>query len=160
MRGADEMEIVLARGDDFDTVSSITQKTIRQIYPMYYPAGAVDFFSKHHSEDHIRQDISEGKVYILNADDAAVGTVTVSEDSINRLFVLPEYQHKGYGKALLDFAEEKVLESYDHVQLDASFPAKRIYKMRGYKETEYNMIETENGDYLCYDVMSLEESNG
>ena len=157
MRGADEMEIVLARGDDFDTVSSITQKTIRQIYPMYYPAGAVDFFSKHHSEDHIRQDISEGKVYILNADDAAVGTVTVSEDSINRLFVLPEYQHKGYGKALLDFAEEKVLESYDHVQLDASFPAKRIYKMRGYKETEYNMIENENGDYLCYDVMSLEK---
>ena len=42
---------------------------------------------------------------------------------------------------------------------DASFPAKRIYKLRGYKEIGYNMIETENGDYLCYDVMRLEKAD-
>lgn len=151
------MEIILASEGDFDAVRNITQTTIRQVYPMFYPAGAVDLFSKYHSDEHIREDISEGKVYILNDGGSSVGTVTVSEDSIHRLFVLPESQHKGYGKALLDFAEEKVLESYDHVQLDASFPAKRIYKMRGYKETEYNMIKAENGDYLCYDVMRLEK---
>jgi hypothetical protein len=48
------------------------------------------------------------------------------------------------------------IESYlksDHVVLDASFPAKKIYIKRGYEPTEYNMIETENGDYLCFDVM-------
>lgn len=39
------------------------------------------------------------------------------------------------------------------VVLDASFPAKKIYIKRGYEPTEYNMIETENGDYLCFDVM-------
>ena len=58
--------------------------------------------------------------------------------------------------ALLDFAEEKILEKFDHVQIDASFPAKRIYRKRGYKETEYNTVKTDNGDYLCYDVMRLE----
>ena len=151
------MEIVLAHEDDFDTVRMITQTTIKQVYPMYYPAGAVEFFSKHHSDEHIREDISERKVYILKDSDVSMGTVTVSGDNINRLFVLPEYQHRGYGKALLDFAEDKILESYDHVQIDASFPAKRIYRMRGYRETEYNMIETENGDFLCYDVMRLEK---
>lgn len=151
------MEIVLAHEDDLNTVRKITQTTIKQIYPMYYPAGAVDFFSKHHSDEHIREDISGKKVYILNDGDASVGTVTVSENSINRLFVLPEYQNKGYGKALLDFAEEKIFSSYDHIRIDASFPAKRIYKIRGFKETEYNMIKTENGDYLCFDVMQLEK---
>ena len=30
---------------------------------------------------------------------------------------------------------------------------KKIYIKRGYEPTEYNMIETENGDYLCFDVM-------
>ena len=40
-----------------------------------------------------------------------------------------------------------------NVVLDASFPAKKIYIKRGYEPTEYNMIETENGDYLCFDVM-------
>ena len=39
------------------------------------------------------------------------------------------------------------------VVLDASFPAIKIYIKRGYEPTEYNMIETENGDYLCFDVM-------
>ena len=151
-----KMKIIIACLDDFNRVREITQTTIKQVYPMYYPAGAVDFFLKHHSDEHIREDISVGKVYILKDADAVVGTVTISEDSINRLFVLPEYQHKGYGRALLDFAEKKVLESFDHVQIDASFPAKRIYKLRGYKEIEYNIIETENGDYLCYDVMRLE----
>lgn len=151
-----KMKIIIACLDDFNRVKEITQTTIKQVYPMYYPAGAVDFFLKHHSDEHIREDISVGKVYILKDADAVVGTVTISEDSINRLFVLPEYQHKGYGRALLDFAEKKGLESFDHVQIDASFPAKRIYKLRGYKEIEYNIIETENGDYLCYDVMRLE----
>ena len=113
----------------------------------------MDFFSNHHSDAHIREDLAAGNIYILNDGGITVGTVTIVEDNINRLFVLPEYQHKGYGKALLDFAEEKVLESYDHVQIDASFPAKRIYLMRGYKEIEYQMIETENGDYLCFDIM-------
>lgn len=78
----------------------------------------------------------------------------------NRLFILPDYQHKGYGKALLDFAEKKILEVYECVQIDASFPAKRIYLKRGYKEIEYNIIKTDNGDCLCYDVMRLEKKHG
>ena len=53
------------------------------------------------------------------------------------------------------FAEKKILELYECVQIDASFPAKRIYLKRGYKEIEYNIIKTDNGDCLCYglDIM-------
>ncbi len=50
------MEIILANDTDFDAVKKITQTTIMQIYPIYYPAGAVDFFSKYHSDEHIRED--------------------------------------------------------------------------------------------------------
>ena len=54
---------------------------------------------------------------------------------------------------MLDFAEKSVLEKYDEVVIDASLPAKRIYRNRGYKETESNIIEVSYNDYLCYDVM-------
>ena len=101
------------------------------------------------------EDITYGKVHILYEGETAVGTVTISGNNINRLFVLPEYRHRGYGRTLLDFAEKKILESYGYVQIDASFPAKRIYLKRGYREIEYNIIETDNGDFLCYDVMRL-----
>lgn len=153
------MEITTAKIDDQHIVRDITQATINTIYPHYYPEGAVQFFLDHHSDEHITADITCGKVFILYADGNPVGTVTISDNNINRLFVLPKYQRKGYGKALLDFAEKKILESYECVQIDASFPAKQIYRKRGYRETEYNTIETDNGDYLCYDVMKLEKTD-
>ena len=154
------MEIITANKCDFEVVRKITRTTIESIYPRYYPEGAVQFFLTHHSDEHIMEDISDGKVSVLYADGKPVGTVTVSGNSINRLFVLPKYQHKGYGKTLLDFAEKKILKSYECVQLDASYPAKGIYLKRGYREIDYNIIETDTGDYLCYDVMRLEGTDG
>ena len=142
-----------AKETDFDSVKNITQTTIWSVYPKYYPSGAVQFFSDHHSDDRIKADIDAGDVYLLEADGNGIGTVTVADDEINRLFVLPEFQHRGYGKELMDFAEEIIRGKHDHIILDASLPAKQIYLKRGYVATKYNMIETGNGDYLCFDVM-------
>ena len=114
----------------------------------------MDFFCRHHSDESIRADIASGKVYLLFEEGKAVGTVTVSGNGINRLFVLPKCQHRGYGRALLDFAEAKIAKQSDEIVLDASFSAKAIYIKRGYKEIAYHVIDTENGDHLCYDVMT------
>ena len=148
-----DRKITIAQPKDADIVYEITQVTINTVYPKYYPAGAVEFFSRHHSMDKIVSDISNGNVYLLNVDRKTVGTVTVAENHICRLFVLPECQHQGFGKALMDFAEEKIFSSFDTIELDASFTAKRIYLKRGYTEIEYNVIDAANGDHLCYDVM-------
>ena len=142
-----------AKETDFDSVKNITQKTIWSVYPKYYPSGAVQFFSNHHSDDRIRADIVAGIVFLIEVDGTAIGTVTVADNEINRLFVLPDFQRKGYGRELMDFAEEIIRKKHDLIILDASLPAKQIYLKRGYVTTKYNMIETENGDYLCYDVM-------
>ena len=142
-----------AKETDFDSVKDITQTTIWSVYPKYYPSGAVQFFSNHHSDDRIRADIVAGIVFLIEVDGTAIGTVTVADNEINRLFVLPDFQRKGYGRELMDFAEEIIRKKYDHIILDASLPAKQIYLKRGYVTAKYNMIETENGDYLCYDVM-------
>ena len=150
------MNIATAKTNDLDTVRWITQTTIMAVYPKYYPAGAVEFFSKHHSDENIKADIEAGNVYILEDESKAAGTVTINGNHITRLFVLPECQHKGYGRYMMDFAEEKIAKEHKTIELDASFPAKRIYLKRGYKEIEYNTIETDNGDKLCYDVMVKE----
>ena len=148
-----DRKIIIAQPKDADIVFQITQVTINTVYPKYYPSGAVEFFSQHHSMDRIVSDIADGNVYLLTVDGKPVGTVTVSDNHINRLFVLPDCQHQGYGKALMDFAEEKIFSSFDTIELDASFPAKKIYLKRGYSEVEYNVIDAEGGDHLCYDVM-------
>ena len=145
--------IRVAQEKDFDSIKKITQTTIWSVYPRYYPSGAVQFFSDHHSDDRIKVNIYEGKVFLLEIDGSAIGTVTVIDNEINRLFVLPIFQHKGYGRELMEFAEEMIGKEHNHIILDASLPAKEMYIKRGYVAAKYNKIETKNGDYLCFDVM-------
>lgn len=148
------MRLCPAKMNDADAIHAITQQTIRTIYPHYYPEGAVDFFLQHHNPKAIARDIQNGCVHLLwTADNQPIGTVTIRENEILRLFVLPAFQGKGYGKLLLDFAEALVSKIHPEIVVDASFAAKALYLKRGYRETEYHQIKTQNGDYLCYDVM-------
>lgn len=147
------MNIRLARVNDLEIIKSITNNTIKTIYPHYYPLGAVAFFISHHNESNILKDINDQRVYIIAYEESLIGTVTIKDFEISRLFVLPLYQGKGYGRALLNFSEQLIAAKYNKIQLDSSLPAKEIYLKRGYKEIAYHHIITENGDYLCYDIM-------
>ncbi len=148
------MSIKQAYKEDLQVVKYITIETINQIYPHYYPKGAVEFFIAHHNDTNIANDIEAGKVFLcMNGVGQPVGTVSIKENDICRLFVLPEYQGNGYGRELLDFAENKIAKKYEEIMLDASLPAKCIYLKRGYVEKESHIISTDYGDFLCYDVM-------
>lgn len=148
------MKIIKADNPDLETVKDITYTTINQVYPKYYPKGAVDFFLAHHSSKNIEDDIAAGKVFLLLDDSGTVaGTVTVDGNDIGRFFVLPQHQGKGYGRALLSYAEEIVKKDYSQIVLSSSLPAKAIYMKKGYISADYNIIETENGDFLCFDTM-------
>ena len=149
------MKIIQALPENFPEVKYITQTTIRTVYPHYYPAGAVQHFCGHHSDERIMKDIAAGNVFLMIDGNCAVGTVTTAGDKLNRLFVLPEYRHRGYGRALLDFAEQRILAEHGAVLISASLPAKEIYLKRGYRITDCHVVPTENGDYLCYDSMEL-----
>lgn len=148
------MSIKLAQQSDCGIVKKITDTTINEIYPHYYPKGAVAFFLNHHSDESIANDISNDCVFLCcDLEHNAVGTVTIKKNEICRLFVLPQYQGNGYGKELLEFAETEIANHYNEIIIDASLSAKSIYLKRGYKETEYHKIKTEHNDYLCYDIM-------
>lgn len=146
--------IIKAELSDIDIVKMICARTISKIYPRYYPKGAVEFFLHHHGESSIIDDIKQGHVFVCQDEEKNhVGSITIKNNEICRLFVLPEFQGNGYGGTLLDFAEKIISEKSLDIILDASLPAKGIYLKRGFKETEHNVIKTENGDLLCYDVM-------
>lgn len=147
------MQIFRAEETQPDIVKRITVETISEIYPHYYPEGVVDFFLFHHNDENIQRDIAAGCVFLLFHEGEAIGTVTIKKNEICRLFVLPKYQHKGYGRKLLDFAEERIGEKYAEICLDSSLPAKQTYLKRGYVAVEAHTIVAENGDVLCYDWM-------
>ena len=146
-------DLILKRADDAVRIVAIAAETIRAVYPKYYPAGAVQFFLDLHCEEHIREAMETEEIYLVLVGNTLIGTGSIRRNEICRLFILPEYQGSGYGSALMDRLEERILKDFDFVHVDASFPAERMYLKRGYRLTSYEMIETGNGDFLCYHVM-------
>ena len=145
--------IRIAEIKDLENVLQITRDTISEIYSHYYAEGVVNFFLEHHSSENVLTDIENGIVWLLEEDGYMVGTVTIKGNAINRLFVLPEYQSRGYGSQLMDFAEAKIAENFSHIHIDSSLAAKEMYLKRGYKETKTCKIQADNGDILIYDEM-------
>ncbi|MFV0466467.1 MAG: GNAT family N-acetyltransferase [Lachnospiraceae bacterium] len=110
----------------------------------------VDIFLAHHSYENIMKDILAGIVYLILDREGAIGTVTIKENEICRLFVVPNDQHKGFGRQLLNFVENMIAEEYMEIYLDSSLPTKSTYLKRGYVVVESHKIIAGNGDVLCH----------
>jgi len=152
--------IAIARPSDLDTVRRIVQTTISGIYPLYYPSGVVQFFLEYHTPDRILADIEAGRVYLLKADAAVVGTGTIRGNEILRVFVLPEFQGRGYGSFIMKHLEEMIFRTHRIAKLDSSLPAFGMYLKRGYKPRAWRKIVTSGGQVLCYHEMEKEDVQG
>lgn len=51
------INIIKATMKQLETIWEIVQTTITEIYPYYYPSGAVEFFVRHHNDDGIKRDM-------------------------------------------------------------------------------------------------------
>lgn len=147
------MELKIIDISALDEVYELVQTTIQNCYSRYYSAGVVEFFCKHHSKDVVASDINAGKIYGVYVDDILVGTGTVFENHITRVFVKPSEQGRGYGSYIFDMFEKKIFGLFDSVVIDASLAAVKMYDKRGYKTVYHEEIDCENGSVLVYDIM-------
>lgn len=151
-----ESDIELKLAHCPEQVAAIVKETIQKVYPHYYPSGAVQFFLDLHSEARIEEVMYSEEIYLVVVRGNVIGTGSIRKNEICRLFILPEYQGKGYGSRLMDLLEAQIFENYPKVHIDASFPAESMYLRRGYQIISYEKIQTENGDFLCYHIMEKE----
>jgi GNAT superfamily N-acetyltransferase len=143
---------------ELNEIFNVVQDTIKKVYPKYYPAEVVDFFCEHHSKAAIKKDIEDGFVSILKVDEKIVATGCFVDNHITRVYVLPEYQNKGYGAFIIKDIEAKIACRYDEVSLDASLPAAALYEKLGYHTLKHEKYPVENGAILAYEVMQKELS--
>ena len=146
----------LAKTEDLQTVYDVVQHTIKTIYPKYYPAEVVDFFCEHHSMKQIAKDIGNGCVSVLKINEEIMATGCFVENHITRVYVLLEYQKKGYGTFIMKTIEVKIGEKYDKAYLDASLSAAALYEKLGYLTIKHECYPVENGVILAYEVMEKE----
>lgn len=150
------MEFSLAKKQDAEQVYQLVQETIRTVYPKYYLKEIVDMFCEFHSLENILRDIEAGNTYILLENDTLIGTGTKKENHITRVYVLPEFQKKGYGTFIMKKLEDKIKEQYDYVDIDASLPACKLYAKLGYQTVDHGIWECKNGVIQVYEIMKKE----
>ncbi|MBO0962785.1 GNAT family N-acetyltransferase [Neobacillus sp. MM2021_6] len=121
----------------------------------------------------IKTDIKNGHLFGLSADKKILGAVVVDtneskkyqelkwedEDGrpllIHRLAVHPDYQGKGYGKQLLQFAEDYAHRNgYSSIRLDVfslNSGAVKMYERAGYQERGMIRFPFRAAPYLCFE---------
>lgn len=146
------MEYRKAEAADAQQIWRLVQDTIKAVYPKYYPREIVDFFCELHSIESIETDIEKGLVRVLTVDNSTVGTGSVNENHITRLFISPECQGKGFGSYIMSCIEDEISLNYSTACLDSSLPAARFYDKRGYKTVRHEEI-TAGDSILVYEIM-------
>ena len=100
---------------------------------------AADFIQIHtpeRQEQYITNKIRAGsEFYILIVDEKPVGIVSIKENIIEDLYVLPDEQNKGYGSKLLSFAMKKCDEQAVLWILKTNTKAENLYKKFGFRRT-------------------------
>jgi len=147
------MKYIQATEKHTKQITRLVQETITEIYPKYYPKEVVTFFLSLHCEENICKDIKQEKVWILLVNNVIVGTGSIDNNHITRVYVSPSFQRNGYGSYIMQQLENKILLSYSEVVLDASLPASILYEKWGYKTTKHCQLEIENGIKLVYEIM-------
>lgn len=146
------MKLRIAIPKDTIEVFNIVQKTIKTIYPNFYNDNIVDFFSNLHSKENISRDIENRRVFVLVCENQIVGTGTYWKNHITRVFVLPNYQGKGFGSKIMEYLEDKIKLNYDEAILDTSLPATAFYINRGHGKIKEEKIGIGDGLFLEYDI--------
>ena len=97
-----------------------------------------EFVAAHTAEtqtEYLRREMDGGKTLFLLLDPEPAGVVSVQEDLIENLYVLPEKQGRGYGSALLEFAASRCQSAPRLWVLNINEKARRFYEARGFRET-------------------------
>jgi len=143
------------RKRDLPAVKELIDNTIDICYLADYPKEAVQYFKQYHCDRNILKGAAKGWTIVLEKNNRIIGTGTIIDSHIMRVFVNPKFQKRGLGKLIMNKLEDKAISSeVNKVKLDASLPSKKFYDVLGYKTREKTYVKLENGKKLHYYKMN------
>ena len=127
--------------------NDIGYKAAAQLFKAYAAWLTIDLGFQHFDEElrHLKEmyNAVDGGIILCKEGDHFIGCVAVRKNKediaeLKRMYVLPEHQHKGIGKVLLEKALELAVKcNYQLVRLDTlstMIPAINLYKKYGFYE--------------------------
>ncbi len=122
-------------------------------YSCAYPLRAVRFFKEHHSEEKISGRCAAGEILILASeqDGSILATGALVDAQIIGVFVHPDHQRQGHGKAIMAELEKMArAKALRRITLSISLPSRKFYEHCGYEVLEECAIDVGAGERLRY----------
>jgi len=123
------------RPEDFDAVTILWRVSREKSLPEFQRAKG-HFF--HEDQDYFREHVlKDNRVWVVEMDHHPVAFMAMNNEFIDQLYVQPDYQMRGIGTMLLDYARQL---SPDHVwlyTLQANVNARAFYEKNGFVAEKY-----------------------
>lgn len=143
--------IRLFRDADLVPLHDLICGTIDVSYSGVYPKRAVAFFKEYHSKDAILKRGQTGEILIAEKAGAMVATGSLVKNEVSGVFVKPDLQNQGLGKAIMRELENRaVSRGFVEVTLDVSLPSRGFYEGLGYEMLTEHKIDVGEGQFLRY----------
>jgi ribosomal protein S18 acetylase RimI-like enzyme len=118
------------RLDDFDAVTILWRIAREKSLPEFQNAKGHFFFEdQNYFRDHILKD---NKVFVVERDQRPIAFMAMKDEFVDQLYVHPDYQNRGVGKALLDYARQLSPEHVWLYTLQINVNARAFYEKNGF----------------------------
>ena len=139
---------------DMEGLQQLIYQTIDASYTNIYGPNSIQYFKDYHSGSQILADAKLGQTVVMDLNGQIIGTGTICEQNICRVFISPAFQGQGFGRMVMEALEKKaLLMGFRHLHLDASLPSQSFYQHLGYQTREERFIQISDNERLDYFYM-------
>ena len=125
------------REEDFDAVTILWRIASEKSLPDFQREKGHFFYEdRDFFRDHI---LKNNQVWVVEMEARPVAFLAMENDFIDRLYVDPDYQRRGIGKALLDFARKQSPEHLWLYTLQINVNARLFYEQNGFVVEKFGM---------------------
>jgi ribosomal protein S18 acetylase RimI-like enzyme len=118
------------RDEDFDAVTILWRVAREKSLPDFQREKGYFFYEdQNYFRDHV---LKQNRVWVVEVDHRPVAFMAMENEFIDQLYIHPDYQRRGIGRSLLDFARK---QSPDHIwlyTLQVNVNARAFYEKNGF----------------------------
>ena len=138
------MEFVEVTHHNLKKAAEVHAISWRQSHSDFCSEEFINMHTTEHQMKYLQKEIDDGKKVFMLVDEKAVGVVSVIEDLIENLYILPGEHAKGYGSELLKFAISKCQGTPRLWILSNNKRAHSLYLKNGFRETSNRKYHKED----------------
>jgi putative acetyltransferase len=125
------------RSEDFDAVTILWRVSREKSLPEFQRAKGYFFYQdQDYFRDHL---LKQNQVFVVESDGKPVAFMAMRDDFIDHLYVHPDHQKRGVGRALLDLARQRSPEHVWLYTLQINTGARAFYEKNGFVAEKFGV---------------------